>query len=596
MKKYLTHLLTGIAIATLAACGGNGSGTSSSSTPSLTGTVAVGAPLAGATVKLKDKNNKTAQVTANAEGSYTFADVTGFVAPVMLEATGTANGKDIALHSVLETVPTGNTAGVLNATPATEAVTAHALKGNPATAFQNPSQISAIDTINLKKAKDNLATALGTTDLFTTSFKADGTGMDKVLDLASFEGNSTEILVVNKTTRTPVAVTKDQTPSSVPAFTLSDAEKNLDTSGIKTLMASLNATLGSASSINSGMPSLISDFYMQEGKNKAAVTNMFATELIGAKYTGYTINGCNAIVSVASAGPTCSVNFSIQLQDLSIAVDSTVVVYDGIAKKWTLFGDQSPFPFDLVPVVRAENAVAANGTISTLPVRFGMNLWIPKAGNSYKSAKLSYSLNGGSSFQTLQLFGLGSGVCSSTSGYLVVAQATAGMPNCSDFFDISDTLANSLNDAAKNGNYKLKIEVYTSADSSGTAAASFVLAGKPQYTSVTGQAAFDNSGISITGTDLGTNAVRFTGSNLDYVDIASTYTNANSATASWGDTSPISKLNGVVSIQKANAQCKANNDDACDQKFSSSSVIPRILLVKLDALGRAVWTNYYQQN
>ena len=594
MKKYLTHLLTGIAISTLAACG-SGGGTTSSSTPSLTGTVAVGAPLAGATVKLKDKNNKTAQVTANADGSYTFADVTGFVAPVMLEATGTVNGKDIALHSVLETVPTGNTAGVLNATPATEAVTAHALEGNPATVFQNPNQISAINPTKLKKAKDNLATALGTTDLFTTAFKADGTGMDKVLDLASFEGNSTEILVVNKTTRIPVAVTKDQTSSNIPTFTLSDAEKNLDTSGIKTLMASLNAILGSASSINSGMPSLISDYYLQEGKNKVAITNMFASELVGAKYTGYTIDGCNAIISAGSAGPTCSVNFSIQLKDESTAVDSTVVLYEGNGT-WKLFGDQSPFQFDLKPLVNAQYAVAANGTIGSPSLRYGMNLWIPTAGNSYRSAKLSYSLNGGSSYETLQLFGSGSGPCSSTSSYLIVAQATAGLPNCSNFFDISDALANSLNDAAKNGTYKLKIEVFTSEDRSDTAAASFVLAGKPQYTSANGKAAFDNSGISITGSDLGTNAVRFTGSNLDYLDIASTYTALNLATTSWGDSSPISSLNSVVSIQKANSQCKANNDTECDNKFSSSSVISRILLVKRDALGRAVWANYYQQN
>jgi hypothetical protein len=566
--------MSALAVATmLTACGGGGS-SAGGSTPSLTGTIAVGAPLAGATVKLKDKNNKTAQVTANADGSYTFSDVTGFIAPVMLEATGTANGKDVALHSVLETVPTGNAAGVLNATPATEAVTAHVLESDPATVFQNPSQISAIDTSNLKKAKDNLATALGTTDLFTTPFKADGTGMDKILDLASFDGNSTEILVVNKTTRTPVAVSKNQNSSSVPTFTLSEAEKNLDTSGIKTLMASLDATLGSESSIRSGMSSLISDYYLQEGQNKAAITDMFATELVGAKYTGYTIDGCNAAFSVASAGPTCSVNFSIQLQDQSAGLDSTVVVYNSNTKKWTLLGDQSPFQFDLKPLVTAEYAVAANGTIGTPSIRYGMNLWIPKAGNSYQSAKLSFSLNGGSTYTTLKEF----------------AQFS------SNFVDISDTLAKDLNDAAKDGKYKLKIEVYTSADSSGTAAASFVLAGKPQYTSVTGKAAFDNSGISITGSDLGTNSVRFTGNNLDYMSISSTYTATNVATASWGDGgNRISTLNGVVSIQKANAQCKAKNDGDCDNKFSSLSVIPNISLTQRDNLGRAVSVNYYKQ-
>lgn len=588
MKKLLAHVLASTAIATLVACGGGSAGVS---TPSLTGTVAVGAPLAGAKVKLKDKNNKTAETTANADGSYTFSDVTGFVAPVMLEATGTANGKDIALHSVLETIPTGNTAGILNATPATEVVTAHTLGGDPATAFQDSNQIKNIDTTKLKQAKDNLATALGTADLFTSRFNADGTGLDQVLDLTSFARNSdTEVLVVNKSTRKQVALNLNVTQAKDIAA-LSADEKNLDTSGIKTLMTSLNATLGSESSIRSGMISLISENYLQEGKDKPAIIDMFANELVGGKYSGYTIDGCNLAVSIASIGRTCNVNFSIQLQDQSTVVDSTVVVYDGNTKKWILSGDQSPFQFDLKPVVNAQFAVTSNGTVGTPSILYGMNLWIP-TNNTYASAKLSYKLNDESSYTTLQEFGLFQ-LC--PAGYLSALQVTNGTsPNCSNFFEVSDTLANSFNDAAKSGKYKLKIEVYTTADTSGTANASFVLTGKPQYTSVTGKAAFDISGMSITGSDLGTNSVRFTGSNLDYVDIGSTYTSANYATASWGDSSPISSLNGVVSIQKANSQCKANKDADCDNKFSSSSVIPRILLVKRDSLGRAVWTNYQQ--
>jgi hypothetical protein len=121
-----------------------------------------------------------------------------------------------------------------------------------------------------------------------------------------------------------------------------------------------------------------------------------------------------------------------------------------------------------------------------------------------------------------------------------------------------------------------------------------VLAGKPQYTSTTGKAALDNSGMTITG--LGTNSVSFTGSNLDYMSISSTYTAAYLATASWGDGGyRISTLNGVVNIQKANAQCKAKNDGDCDNKFSSSSVIPNISLTQRDNLGRAVTVIHYKQ-
>jgi hypothetical protein len=91
----------------LAGCGG-GSGGGGVSAEVVSGTAAVGAPLAGK-VTLKDSSTPTQQraTTIGNDGSYAI-DVTGLKAPFVLQATGSANGAAYTLQSFAEGAGTAN--------------------------------------------------------------------------------------------------------------------------------------------------------------------------------------------------------------------------------------------------------------------------------------------------------------------------------------------------------------------------------------------------------------------------------------------------------------------------------------------------------
>lgn len=90
----------------LAGCGSNDGGGLSSQVVS--GTAAVGAPLAGQ-VSLKDSSSTPQTKTTVIAGDGTFAiDVTGLQAPFILQATGSASGTSYKLHSFAEGTGTAN--------------------------------------------------------------------------------------------------------------------------------------------------------------------------------------------------------------------------------------------------------------------------------------------------------------------------------------------------------------------------------------------------------------------------------------------------------------------------------------------------------
>ena len=102
----------------LTACGGGGG--TSPDTANLSGTVAVGAPLANATIALKDANGDTREATANSQGEYTIANIGALKAPFIIRATGTAGGEVYELFSASTALNAGD--NTLNVTPATTAV------------------------------------------------------------------------------------------------------------------------------------------------------------------------------------------------------------------------------------------------------------------------------------------------------------------------------------------------------------------------------------------------------------------------------------------------------------------------------------------
>ena len=158
--------------------------------PTLSGVAATGGALANARVELKDAAGKTLTTTTDAEGGYQVS-AEGLSAPVVVRVSGISGDSHVSLTSMLDTLPTGNSATV-NVTPLTNAIAAvlsgaDSAKLDPSTAADK----TAIQN-NLAKAKTYVASALANTlraagvsgsfDPVSTPMAANGKGVDRILD------------------------------------------------------------------------------------------------------------------------------------------------------------------------------------------------------------------------------------------------------------------------------------------------------------------------------------------------------------------------------------------------------------------------------
>lgn len=187
----------------LAACGGGGGGAgpSASGGAFMDGTVAVGAPIAGAQVTARDVNGRSSNtVTADANGQYTGLDLSGLTPPIIIEAVGQLGQTPYRLYTPL----TSASAGTANVTSLTTALAGALGNGDP-----HSMSLSSITSAALAQAKQALTTALaplstalnlnlGTSDLVSTRFNADNTGLDKLLDLVDVRVRPDGVSMVNR--------------------------------------------------------------------------------------------------------------------------------------------------------------------------------------------------------------------------------------------------------------------------------------------------------------------------------------------------------------------------------------------------------------
>lgn len=596
MKQLLTHALAATAIAALTACGGGGGG---SSVSSLTGTAAVGAPLPNASVTLKDANGKTLTQIADANGVYTFADVSGMTAPLMLQATGTAGGTSYTLHSLLEKVPEAGVTGVINVTPATEAATAQAVSDNPATVFADPTKIKAMDATKLADAKARLnaalkdvLTALGQdptkVDLFTTKFSADNTGLDKLLDLvqvsSSTGANGQDIKITDKNTLVTTTVgSSTLTSQVVPIAKPDDSTIKLDTSGIKTTLAAFNKLTGTAADIQSAaMKDLFDPDFLEEGQTREDLIADIAQNAVGMTFTDYVLNGCDGTTKVC------------QGQATSKFTDGTTDVFalpvkQGSDGKWRAYGEQAPFKFETKPVVQQHNYVGSNTTLASLMT--GFNFYFPGTkGNSgtrvYKSAKLYISLDGGTTW-TLSASLKENANC--TGDWLPLEATAANQTSCGNFVTVSDeTKINNSNAAQEAGKKWFKIVAYANDDYTGTSVEYKNRSRKQLFTQETGAAAVAASGLGITSSELGSSSVSFTGK-PNNVSIVVKNTSGNSGYTNW-EGSSLQKLSSKATTAAALALCGAST--SCNALYGSGATITQINLGGYDPQGRGVWVQW----
>jgi hypothetical protein len=183
-QKLTKIVLLPAVAAVLVACGGGGGG----GPVTLTGVAAYGAPYPfGSKLTVRDAKGTViidGQEITSTDGSYSLIIPASAVAPLIISVSSDE------LPSLVSLVPE-KTNGVANLTPITNLIASHlASSGNAAdlaNEIGNGNQITAA-TVALKTAEVKavlaplLSAAAVTGDPLTSAFKADGTGMDRVLD------------------------------------------------------------------------------------------------------------------------------------------------------------------------------------------------------------------------------------------------------------------------------------------------------------------------------------------------------------------------------------------------------------------------------
>jgi hypothetical protein len=186
----LTVLCSSLFIILYGCGGGGGSSTAGPQPLLLSGLAAAGAPIIGH-VTIKDSSapvslEKTVDIAA--DGSYS-VDVSGMTGPFALRADGKVGGRDYHLYSAATPADVG---GTINITPFTDLIIAN-IAGDLAANYFASGAFSTLSATDLSAAESALQrklqpilTAVGladSIDLLRSSFSADHTGLDGVLDV-----------------------------------------------------------------------------------------------------------------------------------------------------------------------------------------------------------------------------------------------------------------------------------------------------------------------------------------------------------------------------------------------------------------------------
>jgi hypothetical protein len=207
MKFVLGAFLTFVAVL-ISGCGGGGGGVAAGDTATaggsaaaqntiITGTAAAGAPIIG-TISVSDSSTNAQPVKTGipiaADGKYS-VDVAGLKPPFAFLADGTVGGKRVQLYSAAVEADMG---GTINITPFTDLVVRN-IAGTIATTLADAisAKLPNLTVAQLDEKCTELtaqltpvlqAAGLSTSiDLMRSAFNADGTGLDRFMDLVKVD-------------------------------------------------------------------------------------------------------------------------------------------------------------------------------------------------------------------------------------------------------------------------------------------------------------------------------------------------------------------------------------------------------------------------
>ena len=366
--SFVLKSVMGLAlIGVLAACGDGGGGVTGETAvtpPTLVGVAASGAPIAGAALTITCSDGTTKTGTTDANGAYS-VNVDGCSAPYVISVTGTVGDAQITLVSVQATAPAAGSPLTVNVTPLTHAIAATlASTGDPLDLAANiATEKTGITAAAIKARKDALAAALADTltaagldatkfDIISSTFSADRTGMDKVLDNVKVEVTSSGVNITNPggvkvddmgdkgatavaadlsagsisiSKNTNFATPLAKLPATADDNSVGDSIRDLLTACFAQAKATRGSIAGTLSAACQAVP--IASDYLHDGRTGSQELDRFLTD---AKYDGAKFNKPEVIRF-----------FSNSATDSRALVKFTLVRADGVVESFSSVGEQS---------------------------------------------------------------------------------------------------------------------------------------------------------------------------------------------------------------------------------------------------------------
>ena len=375
MKTLKITSATALFVA-LAACG---AGNLIGSAVPISGTAAVGAPMANAVVTLKDTAGTTLTATADANGDFQFKDVSTLKAPFILKAVAIVGGEEKSLFSALDQKPAAGATAVINVTPLTNAIVAQlAPAGDVSALFATPSGLAT--AVTPAKVSDATGKAVKVVEDILTqlnidptkfnpikdSFKADSTGKDKLFDLVKFQPTASgDIEITDKASGLTKTVAKADDIAAVAIKKLPAIPSNIlsfDFSKLKDMLAALKTKAGFAASVD--------DNFLDRGMNKTTFLNEIDPYFSYFSIVDYVVGSCDAVTSVCNG--TMTIRNQGEAGETWIDQEKFPVKFSG--GTWKLYGNQSPIAFNLRQVIQISTAATTRPTYSELSAANGFRV------------------------------------------------------------------------------------------------------------------------------------------------------------------------------------------------------------------------------
>lgn len=335
ITRFSASFLLAAAVALLAGCGSGGAGTGPTPTTvaqAISGTVATGAPLAGATVTIKDSAGKTVTGTTAANGTFGIT-VTGMTPPFMLVASKTGQQNMYSILPAMDMAST-NTQNV-NITPVTTLVMYELNGGSDPATMYNSISFSTVTAANVSARQAFVRSRLPANSInpifdmmygqFTATGALDSTGYDAALDSI---GRITSITAASVTFSIAPPYTAGSGAVAGPSLTLSLTDPvtaETVTSVSSTNPARVTAIVTNAS--GTVVPGVIVTFTTSDprdtfsGGANTALTNAsgVATATLTTSNTAGGASTVTASATVSGTVATNSLNYSIGSSTISLS-------------------------------------------------------------------------------------------------------------------------------------------------------------------------------------------------------------------------------------------------------------------------------------